>query len=347
MRRRFYASPAQGYLLILTQSAVTTTFNIYATEKIVTSDGTVIYAAGTLVDTIEFSDTKQGKSRNLPLGVYSVREVGVDISYHAEIVFENQATPITRTTVNINEDADKQPGNPGIIEQGQIQITMNHRLAGAVFAIRTTGGEVIATLTTDNLGRATSQLINHGTYEIHQITAPSGYLLDRTVRVVELTDSIQNIEIINQPNRLTISAFETGTTNRLSDVDITIWQEPDTTNRTTFTTNHNGQIVIERLAPGTWFVQIGNSGNSQNSNDEIVTFYVGTDGRINGAESFTLTVDTAIEAETTIPARARAILPQTGVQTNNLIVVIGIFLIIGGVVLVKTMKKDKSVIEAK
>ena len=81
-------------------------------------------------------------------------------------------------------------------------------LAGAVYEItaaediytldgtlRYTAGEVIDTVTTDDTGLAGSELLYLGKYEIREITAPYGMVLNGEVHTAELTYAGQEIEI--------------------------------------------------------------------------------------------------------------------------------------------------------
>ena len=81
-------------------------------------------------------------------------------------------------------------------------------LAGAVYEItaaediytldgtlRYTAGEVIDTVTTDNTGLSESKPLYLGKYEIREITAPNGMVLNGEVHIAELTYAGQEIEI--------------------------------------------------------------------------------------------------------------------------------------------------------
>ncbi len=64
--------------------------------------------------------------------------------------------------------------------------------------LRYAKGTVVATLTTDNNGKATTTELYLGKYEIKEITAPYGYVLNSEPIIVELTYAGQNIEVTNK-----------------------------------------------------------------------------------------------------------------------------------------------------
>lgn len=71
-------------------------------------------------------------------------------------------------------------------------------LAGAVFELHDAEGVTVATLTTDASGDAIATDLSPGSYQLIEITAPNGYLLDGTPRAVEVPgDSDVTIEVAN------------------------------------------------------------------------------------------------------------------------------------------------------
>ena len=75
-------------------------------------------------------------------------------------------------------------------------------LENAVFEVRQ-GGTVVATLTTDATGKAVSEALPLGDYELVEVTAPEGYLLDSTARAFTLsaTTTVFNysVAVTNKP----------------------------------------------------------------------------------------------------------------------------------------------------
>lgn len=89
----------------------------------------------------------------------------------------------------------------------------NGNLSGAVFQIiasediitadgtlRASAGDVVAEITTDENGYAETDLLYLGKYEVKEITAPDGYVLNAESQFVELTYAGQEIEIRDTVN---------------------------------------------------------------------------------------------------------------------------------------------------
>ncbi|MBQ7828090.1 MAG: LPXTG cell wall anchor domain-containing protein, partial [Clostridia bacterium] len=111
-------------------------------------------------------------------------------------------------------------------------------LAGAVFEIRAaediitldgtiryTKGEVVDTITTGANGTATSKEIYLGKYEVQEITAPHGYVLNGDIHTVELIYAGQNVSVTetatsfyNERQKATLSMLKVLETNDLFDI---------------------------------------------------------------------------------------------------------------------------------
>ena len=162
---------------------------------------------------------------------------------------------------------------------GSIEIVKNdavggHALAGAVFDIRAVGdivrpdgsivaldGEPVTTITTDARGFACANHLSLGcgtaNYEVIEVQAPEGYLLDQSAHAVELSYADQktlvinaHLDVSNDYTKIDISKFDlTGKQElegaRLSlhgadGTEIDAWTSPDKPHR------------IEHLSPGTY-----------------------------------------------------------------------------------------------
>lgn len=162
---------------------------------------------------------------------------------------------------------------------GSIEIVKNdavggHALAGAVFDIRAVGdivrpdgsivaldGETVTTITTDERGFACANHLSLGcgtaNYEVIEVQAPEGYLLDQSAHAVELSYADQktlvinaHLDVSNDYTKIDISKFDlTGKQElegaRLSlhgadGTEIDAWTSPDKPHR------------IEHLSPGTY-----------------------------------------------------------------------------------------------
>ena len=169
-------------------------FEIRAKEDIVTPDGTVKVKAGTVVDTIKTSDKGTAETKELYLGKYEVQETKAPQGYllntqkyPVELIYADQETEIVYGDVTV----------PDEIAKGKIRITKTDKEtdkpipAGAEFTvtaaedittpdgtIRTEKGTVVATLTTDDKGKAETDKLYLGKYIVKETKAPEGYLLN-------------------------------------------------------------------------------------------------------------------------------------------------------------------------
>ncbi|WP_295219782.1 MobP3 family relaxase, partial [Ruminococcus sp.] len=97
----------------------------------------------------------------------------------------------------------------------------NGNLSGAVFqviasedivtldgTIRANAGDVVAELTTDENGYAETELLYLGKYEIREITAPYGYVLNSETQVVELVYAGQEIAVLDTTNTSFVNDYQ-------------------------------------------------------------------------------------------------------------------------------------------
>lgn len=172
-------------------------FTITAKENITTPDGVVHYKAGELVDTVKTHEDGVGASKNLPLGIYEVKEVSApygyimdEITHVVELTYENEHVQLVSTEIGIENER----------QQVQFQIVKTKEMTtgemvpsgpGFVFGlyaaedIRNAVGDVVAPkhslisiMETDELGIAKSKTdLPVGSVYAKEIAAPSSYLL--------------------------------------------------------------------------------------------------------------------------------------------------------------------------
>ena len=92
------------------------------------------------------------------------------------------------------------------LDKGLVEITkvdsddFNVKLKNAVFQILDKDGKEVGKLTTDENGKATSELLFFGIYTVKEIQAPKGYMLLRESIKLEVTSPIQKINVENKKN---------------------------------------------------------------------------------------------------------------------------------------------------
>ncbi|MGG5460236.1 MSCRAMM family protein [Clostridium sp. B9] len=148
------------------------------------SDGKVISTQSTNKDgLVEFN--------NLPYGDYTYEETKAPEGYLIN------STKVNFSIVDNNKVLSFTAKNDLI--KGDIQITKvdsetGNALAGAIFAIRDSQGDLMQTVTTDEQGVATVSGLAYGDYTYEEVKAPIGYILNSQGVPFELTEHGKTLE---------------------------------------------------------------------------------------------------------------------------------------------------------
>lgn len=157
---------------------------------------------------------------------YSLVEVSAPYGYvlnsdpvYFDVTADNATEESAVTVVEVIKENMAQKGIIKISKTGEVFASVTDKgtyqpiyevqgLPGAVYEItaaediytldgtlRASAGEVVDTITTDNSGMAESKALYLGKYEIQEIEAPYGMVLNRDVRTVELVYAGQEVEI--------------------------------------------------------------------------------------------------------------------------------------------------------
>ena len=158
---------------------------------------------------------------------YSLVEVSAPYGYtlnsepiYFDVTADNATEENTVTVVEVTKPNTAQKGVIRISKSGEVFSSVTEAdaiyqpvfavkgLAGAVYEItaaediitpdgtlRYTAGEVVDTVTTDETGLAESKPLYLGKYEVREITAPTGYVLNTEVYTAELVYAGQEVEI--------------------------------------------------------------------------------------------------------------------------------------------------------
>lgn len=255
----------------------------------------------------------------LPAGVYYFRELNAPAGYllnGEDLQFEiTEGYDWDEPLVVTFADAPA---------MGQIQITKTdsdagYPLAGAEFTVtaaedivtpdgtvRATAGEAVDTITTGYDGIGQSKELFLGKYTVTESKQPSGYVLSDQSWDVELTYQDQltktvteSLEATNAPTKITIEKIEAGTDKPLAGVQFEVWNkamledevDPGFTVKESYVTDDNGTITLERLQQGTYCVQEVATIEGYVLNDTVYEFTVSEDGRIDGQDTYTLTIE--------------------------------------------------------
>ena len=187
-------------------------FEIRAKEDIITPDGTVKVKAGTVVDTIKTSDKGTAETKELYLGKYEVQETKAPEGYllntqkyPVELIYADQETEIVYGDVTVPDEiakgkiritkTDKETNKP-IPSGAEFTVTAAEDITTPDGTVRAEKGTVVATLTTDDKGKAETDKLYLGKYVIKETKAPEGYLLNPKEFEVTLAYKDQTTEIV-------------------------------------------------------------------------------------------------------------------------------------------------------
>lgn len=229
-------------------------FEIRAKEDIVTPDGTVKAKAGTVVDTITTSDKGTAETKKLYLGKYEVQETKAPEGYllntqkyPVELIYADQETEIVYGDVTVPDEiakgkiritkTDKETNKP-IPSGAEFTVTAAEDITTPDGTVRAEKGTVVATLTTDDKGKAETDKLYLGKYVIKETKAPEGYLLNPKEFEVTLAYKDQTTEIVygdvtvpDQPakGQIEILKKDEETGNLLSGAEFTVTAAEDIT----------------------------------------------------------------------------------------------------------------------
>ena len=229
-------------------------FEIRAKEDIVTPDGTVKVKAGTVVDTIKTDDKGSAETKVLYLGKYEVQETKAPEGYllntqkyPVELIYADQETEIVYGDVTVPDEiakgkiritkTDKETNKP-IPSGAEFTVTAAEDITTPDGTVRAEKGTVVATLTTDDKGKAETDKLYLGKYVIKETKAPEGYLLNPKEFEVTLAYKDQTTEIVygdvtvpNQPakGQIEILKKDEETGNLLSGAEFTVTAAEDIT----------------------------------------------------------------------------------------------------------------------
>lgn len=167
----------------------------------------------------------------LPLGTITIQETKAPNGYIIDnTMFVRQITSVG-TAENVNTyNAPEIPNEP-IVYQGKIELTKTDEetgkaLANAVYGIYNSNSadkngnlldsSKLDTMTTDSNGKAISKDFDNGTYYIQEITAPTGYVRDKTIYPVTINADSENfvVKVTRTDKPITVEISKTDITGQ-------------------------------------------------------------------------------------------------------------------------------------
>ena len=257
----------------------------------------------------------------LPAGTYYFKEIHAPEGYllnGQEIRFEikeghDWAEPIlvqvkdlpAKGQIRIRKSDET---NGEVLEGASFEIKAKKDIVTPDGTIRVKKGEVVDTITTEKDGTATSKKLYLGSYQVKEVCQPEGYVLTDKTWDVELkykdesTELVyETLEITNVLTKVVIEKTVKDSDEKLSGVQFAFWNKQMTDGlddgiaaKETVKTNKNGQAVIEGLKPDmTYCIQEMEGIDGYAIDDQIFEVKVDPDGKIEGKDSITLTVENA------------------------------------------------------
>ncbi|KGL39271.1 hypothetical protein BMT55_09605 [Listeria newyorkensis] len=151
---------------------------------------------GEAARTITTDATGHVEVGNLPLGNYTLVETKapagfeLDATPHTFEITATNHTSVQVVTVDNKPLIVEQPDPTGSVQLRKVDATAtNKTLAGATYHLLNAAGTPIKTVTTEANGTLTINDLALGKYSLVEMTAPSGYILDKTPIAFEITEA--------------------------------------------------------------------------------------------------------------------------------------------------------------
>lgn len=229
-------------------------FTVTAAEDITTPDGTIRTEKGTVVATLTTDEKGKAETEALYLGKYVIKETKAPNGYllnpkefAVTLEYEDQETEIVYGDVTVPDQPAKgkiritktdAETNKPIPLGAEFTVTAAEDITTPDGTVRAEKGTVVATLTTDDKGKAETDKLYLGKYVIKETKAPEGYLLNPKEFEVTLAYKDQTTEIVygdvtvpNQPakGQIEILKKDEETGNLLSGAEFTVTAAEDIT----------------------------------------------------------------------------------------------------------------------
>ena len=294
-------------------------FRVTAADDVVTPDGTVRAHEGDVVAEVVTGDDGKAETPELYLGRYEVEETLAPDGYvlngepvDVTLSYAGQEVAVTRAGAVV-EDAPQK----GVIEIVKTDEADGRAVPGAVYevtaaadivtpdgTVHASSGDVVATVTTGDDGRAETDELYLGDYNVRETATPDGWAIDHETHMVELSYAGQEVKV----TRTVLETADAPTTfillkkAELIDGELVdyagsewhVWAE-DATGEiaydATATTGEDGSFVLERIPHGdglAYYCQETKTGDDYILDPEVYEFSVDEEGLIAGEPAYVL-----------------------------------------------------------
>ncbi|EOI00261.1 hypothetical protein UAW_00127 [Enterococcus haemoperoxidus ATCC BAA-382] len=206
-----------------------------------------------------------GTLKDLPFGQYQLIETkapeGYELDTTPKTVVISKGDPNGLISVTVENKKEKTTGMLEIVKKDEFSTV----LAGAEFDVYNANDLLVGKVTTDANGIAHLNDLPYGIYKLIETKAPEGYELDTTPKFITLSKNDPNgkatIDIINKKIELPV----TGSLKIIKFVKDSkpvvylpgaVFEVYDNNTQLvgTYTTNDNGEILLDNLEPGKYYV---------------------------------------------------------------------------------------------
>ena len=253
-------------------------FRVTAAADVVTPDGTVRAHEGDVVAEVVTGDDGKAETPELYLGRYEVEETLAPDGYvlngepvDVTLSYAGQEVAVTRAGAVV-EDAPQK----GVIEIVKTDEADGRAVPGAVYevtaaadivtpdgTVHASSGDVVATVTTGDDGKAETDELYLGDYNVRETATPDGWAIDHETHMVELSYAGQEVKV----TRTVLETADAPTTfillkkAELIDGELVdyagsewhVWAEDaagEIAYDATATTGEDGSFVLERIPHG-------------------------------------------------------------------------------------------------
>ena len=144
-------------------------------------------SSGTVVANLTTNANGEAITGWLPYGDYTITETSTGHDYYA-IIDTNTAASITAANQTVEKTIkNRELGKIRVIKVNQFDNSM--KIPNATFEIRNSSNTVIATLTTNANGEATSDWLPYGSYTITETYVPKGFLIATSPQSVSIENA--------------------------------------------------------------------------------------------------------------------------------------------------------------
>ena len=292
-------------------------FRVTAAADVVTPDGTVRAHEGDVVAEVVTGDDGKAETPELYLGRYEVEETLAPDGYvlntepvDVTLSYAGQEVAVTRAGAVV-EDAPQK----GVIEIVKTDEADGRAVPGAVYevtaaadivtpdgTVHASSGDVVATVTTGDDGKAETDELYLGDYNVLETATPDGWAIDHETHMVELSYAGQEVKV----TRTVLETADAPTTfillkkAELIDGELVdyagsewhVWAEDaagEIAYDATATTGEDGSFVLERIPHGdglAYYCQETKTGDDYILDPEVYEFSVDEEGLIAGEPAY-------------------------------------------------------------